>query len=321
MSLAQSPDRQFRTLSDSQKIINLADSNIFEPYLFAARNANYFAVYDYSRNSLIAYRNGDFKVLASGIGGGPGEFQNPTGLKIAPNGNIWIADPVQARISTWSPEGALLRTIRHDQQVPENIAVNSNRYIVKKRRYSASDGLFNAYSLKDKPINSFGALEKSLVGSIFYHEGSVYADNNALYFAGQNSGFLKKYALKGKQVYSTKTVEKVATIEMVKQNVDADNFENIEEITARKPSESANTASLDITGTEQYLYVLFSGTTDGMAHYIDTYRKSDGQYLWSYQLKRDVYDIGVTANSLMMLYREKNGSAFKIAIISRTEDD
>jgi hypothetical protein len=52
---------------------------------------------------------GEFIRRVAREGSGPGEIRNANGLQMAPNGEIWVNDPANARYSVFSPAGDFLR--------------------------------------------------------------------------------------------------------------------------------------------------------------------------------------------------------------------
>lgn len=86
---------------------NEADTTLLDPYIIAASGDRVYIVegdqFVEARDTLAQ------KVWRKGkIGSGPGEFRNIRDVKVAPNGEVWVHDPVNARITRLSPKGSIV---------------------------------------------------------------------------------------------------------------------------------------------------------------------------------------------------------------------
>lgn len=92
------------------------DSPLLQPGPMAAGDSA-LILYDYGDARLKAFhlRTGALLWQAGRGGAGPGEFVNPTDLKLGPQGNVWVLDPPNLRISVFGPDGTFLRSIRVEE--------------------------------------------------------------------------------------------------------------------------------------------------------------------------------------------------------------
>jgi hypothetical protein len=75
---------------------------------FDARDNLY--VLDRMNTRVMVYdRNGRFVRQIGSRGGGPGEFQAPLGLAVAPDGTVYVSDPMRRAVSIFAPDGTFVR--------------------------------------------------------------------------------------------------------------------------------------------------------------------------------------------------------------------
>lgn len=310
----QTIDRTFDASIALIEKISLEDLEIYRPSLFAVDEEGNIAIYDYAKHALLYlpeqnYR--DIHYFAQGLGRGPGEFRNPTDLKFSPDGNIWLTDPEQARISVWTREGELVRTFNHGNIIPEEIGFTHSNYLICAQAYSSRDGLFHLYTKEGTKVRAFGKLPPDIVANSFGYAGIVSGDNNAFYFAGMFSGFIRKYDSEGNQIFAVDTIDPVPTVEVVTREVDIPGFSNAR---VTKRAEDTITASVDLDVSGSYVYNLFSGTQSGIGGYIDVYEKATGEYVTSIRLKRSAYNLEITQDRLYITVYNQETDAYNIGI-------
>ena len=71
----------------------------------------------FAKHVLRLDRDGNWRGIIGGPGGGPGEFENPYSIEADPRGGVWVADLRLARLSRFDADGNLLEEVR----VPEMI--------------------------------------------------------------------------------------------------------------------------------------------------------------------------------------------------------
>lgn len=93
------------------------DSVLLRARLIAAGNGTLYA-FDFADRQLKAFdREGQLYWRFGRRGGGPGEFGSPTDLQVAADGDVWVTDAGNARITIISPEGTLRKHIAFDGQL------------------------------------------------------------------------------------------------------------------------------------------------------------------------------------------------------------
>lgn len=84
---------------------SLTDTLLARPRIMAS-GENRVYVYDYLGHEVIAYSGrGRLSWTFGRKGGGPGEFRSPFDIEVGPDGDVWVYDPANARITVLSARG------------------------------------------------------------------------------------------------------------------------------------------------------------------------------------------------------------------------
>lgn len=303
--------RTFIDLPQERQILNLADQDIYKAIMFSVAGSNIY-FFDYGEYRLIRYRDGAFDTIAKGIGGGPQEFRNPTGLATDNKGNIWVADPEQARVSIWNSRGELLDTFNHNNSIPEGIAVYEDYYMLRVREFS-SNSVFNIFDENQTRIGSFGGIQDSLTASRFLVSGSIHADESGFYYAPEYAGYLYKFDSGGNKIFDRQTVEPMPIGEISNTT---EEIPGIGTARVKRPPSDEFRATLDIATDEKFLYVLFAGNEDGIGQFIDIYDKTDGTYHSSIKLDITATDLEVDNGKFYVLYYDPPQEAYNLLMVN-----
>ncbi len=87
-------------------------------------------------------------------GSGPGQFDNPSGVAVAPNGEVYVADRGNNRVQAFSPEGSFLR--QWSSPCPYGIASDGSGVYVST--VCTSDGSVTKYTFTGTPLWTSPAL-------------------------------------------------------------------------------------------------------------------------------------------------------------------
>jgi hypothetical protein len=89
-----------------------ADHEMFGQIMAVAFDAsdNLYVLDRMNYRVMVYDRNGRFVRQMGSRGGGPGEFQMPLGLAVAPDGTAYVTDLMRAAVSTFGPDGTFLRS-------------------------------------------------------------------------------------------------------------------------------------------------------------------------------------------------------------------
>jgi streptogramin lyase len=83
----------------------------FGPRDVAVTNERIFVTDTGNERVQVFSRDGTFLNAFGGYGSEPGQFIEPTGIDIGPDGNVWVADSGNARIQVFTIEGAFVEEI------------------------------------------------------------------------------------------------------------------------------------------------------------------------------------------------------------------
>lgn len=115
-------------------------------------------VLDASFRKIVAFGpQGEARVVAAGVGNGPGEFENPTDLSLGPDGRLYVLDPGNARISVFNADGGLHGDFPVDRPLLSIVATDDG-VVGSKVIRSGRHALFK-YSLAGEPVDSFVEVE------------------------------------------------------------------------------------------------------------------------------------------------------------------
>lgn len=94
------------------------ESQLLRPQLVTAL-AHRIYVFDYGDYAIKAFSwQGKLEWTAGNFGKGPLEFTNPTDLKVDSQGNLWVMDPSNARLTVLDSRGRLVRDLRPRADLP-----------------------------------------------------------------------------------------------------------------------------------------------------------------------------------------------------------
>lgn len=273
---------------EPDKILNLGDEGIFQPVHMTADDKGGIAVYDYGVDNLLLIDTSEqsIKQIGEGLGGGPKQFSNPTGLSYdSYNGHFWLTDPQQARISIWSTEGGLIKSIsfQNASSVPVRaLPVTGTTYVWQPINYQ-EDGFELAISDHKVVVEKqLGRIRTQPKHASLLMEGSLAADSSNIFFAGYKSGFIKSFSRATGTVQNIEPIEATPEPDVITRELDIERMKNVR---GTRLNEASVYATLDMEVHQGKLFVLFSGSKTGMAKTIDVYNTRNGRYEFSYALE------------------------------------
>ncbi len=155
------------------------DSMIYRPTFCKFDEAGNIYVMDYSTfyiHKFSPVKNSHRYIhtyFGRGKGKGPGEFVNPTDLKIYKD-KIYIADPSNACVEVYSTSGKFIKWITLENHLlPMRLAIINNQLIIEPEAHTQGD-LFYLYDCSGKLISSFGSyIDKANINNGVYHDNDI----------------------------------------------------------------------------------------------------------------------------------------------------
>lgn len=275
--------------------IPLEENGIYRPAGLVTDNRRYLAIYDYGIHKifLIDIENGyTIRTIGDGQGKGPREFVNPTSLGFDINGNIWIADPKQARISQFSINDELISILNMEQVSPFRIAVRQADLIVLATT-STPGGFFHQLNFEGIPIKVFDQLNNKTARTSLLYEGEITEQSEEIYYALRHASIIRKYDANLDLLYSRQTLDVITT-----PKIESVSLPILGDAVGHRVAQDSEVAALDITASPDKLYILYSGTKYHAYFNIDVYNTTQGDYLYSYQLDHPASELQLMGNTV-----------------------
>lgn len=224
------------------------------------------------------------QVYGGRYGSGPGDIAQPTDFTVTKNGDVWVADVENSRLSVFAPDGKEDTIILHDQ-IPYKISSSEQSVNVALTSQNNS----RTYLLgKDETIfweSDHLTRENHHTWNNILTSFSIYSENNQAFQVGNFAGYIAKYNTEGKLAYIRETIQH-------KQNPVGNPVQGVEQRLYNVDREALDYAVVNgsVCGDKLILHVHYY--EDEPRQILDVYSVSDGSYLYSYNLEeifRDVY--------------------------------
>ncbi|MAO65907.1 MAG: hypothetical protein CL666_13010 [Balneola sp.] len=267
-----------------------SDEGLFRPELvvFDAIQHKVF-IYDYGIRNLVSLKFEDssnfniiaFEEIGNGVGSGPGEFRNPTGICLNNEkgvSRVVIVDPDLAKVSIWNgADGELVKSFRPKKFVPFRVTCNSNGIALYNSGFH-SDGSIAVYDYDGNLITYLAEPGRKKENVSMMENGHLAMNSENIFYSGTDEGILKKYSYLNK-----KFQEKVNFVEFKesKEKVVASKTNN--EVTYKRNKESVF-HSRGIGVNDKNVWVFYSGRKDAYGNLIDFYSVDNLAYEFSIKI-------------------------------------
>lgn len=269
-----------------EKLLALGKPAVTKPVIVRAADNGDFYVLDWAdlRIKMFSPEGNLLRVFGDGKGTGAGGFTNPTSFSIAPNGELWVCDPVQRKITHFQVDGVAHAIA--PQNAVDRVTVLGDLLVTMAP--PGSSQLFEVYSPSGKQLKSFGEFLQNQSQQGIILDGGVVSDpeSDGFIYGGRHLGVIAGYDADGGQRF-------------VAHTIDSNPLPKVLSIGGRlkvKPYGTPAVLSLSILDNE--LYVLSGAHTGDTAggKVMDVYNSQDGHYLYSWELPADGQEAVVGAN-------------------------
>jgi hypothetical protein len=240
-------------------------------------------------------------------GAGPGDLARPMDFTITKNGEIWIADFENSRISVFNPDGEPEKVILH-KEIPYKISSNGHSGTVAVASYLSSKVSLIDRSEKiiwqSKELTEVNHSAWNNILSAFV----VNLGNRQALQVGNYAGFIAKYDENGHLEYLR---EQVAH----QQNPVGDPVEGLEHLVFNVNRTRLDYAVVNGFHLADRLVLFVQRYGENRQQTLDFYTLSDGSYQYSYKLENSFRDLfigrdgliaGLTSDGTLYLYQTKH---------------
>ncbi len=295
-------DAQERHVADnleSYASINLGGYDIFIPELISISEEGAIGIFDYSRmqfNLIVPeedFSGSTHSVLPIRSGRGPGEFQNPVEVLFTADNELLLADPANAKLIYYTPEGELMGEHNLSER-PHRMAKTNDRIVFA---YIMEEKLFGTLNFETmEKAGSFGSIPTT---APILKQGDLAARGDKVVFMPYGSSWFALFTDQGELLYQVSTVQPV----MQSGNV----LKQLQDLPTIRPQEFRFINS-SVQLLDEVIVILYSGDNSGnIANMIDIYSVTDGTYVGSFTLDAPANLIRIRGNTLYTRSRNSDG--------------
>jgi hypothetical protein len=166
------------------------------------------------RGDVYVLDSGDLRVKKLAADGrivvayGAADLGNPTDFAVASDGEVWVVEPDQKRITVFAPAGAVARRIGLEES-PMRLGLNGTGGFVATHM-TGSEGFFHRYSRTGEPAGSFAALFPERFQNALALDGwLVPTGAQSFVYLFRNAGLLAAFTTDGQPLFFRRTIEPV----------------------------------------------------------------------------------------------------------------
>ena len=276
-----------------ERLLTLNPTALTKPTLMRGDDAGNIYILDWAdfRIKMFSPDGNLLKVFGEGKGEGASAFANPTGFSVSDEGDVWVCDPPQRKITRFR-SGERAQTIEPQREAWRVATVGDALITMAVPERNA---LFEIYNLSGNYSKSFGELIENQPEAGIVLDGNIIgdADTQGFIYGGRHLGVLAGYSVGGERRFMVHTIDSLPPPKIL----------NIGVSQKVKPNSPRAVLSMNILGNE--LYVL-SGVRDEQAksaggRVVDVYDKRNGQYMFSFKLPVACQEVVVQEERIYML--------------------
>jgi hypothetical protein len=227
--------------------------------------------------------------FGAGRGQGPGEFVTITDYLVTDDGEVWVADNGSGRITVFSPDATLRRTLRIAPHQPYRLLLRPDRRLLLMQPFSTGH-LFAIVDEDGHEHASFGELISDQAANSILLDGLIEpTGGGGFVFAGHHASVVSSYASDGRLRWAVEPIVPSPLPPIVPgpggiQWVD--------------PDAPGITWSVSVSGDRLHLLGAHREAMRGEP-VLDTYELASGRYLFSRRLPRETRWTAVAPGTLI----------------------
>lgn len=289
-----------------------------DPGIIKAKNGE-MVIYDFQSDQLysmdLSNTSEGVQPIGSGNGSGPGEYRSVSGIDIDENGNKYALDRELLRLTIWDVNNEIMESFQLNttKGIPGRLVVDDDTIIISFAFAGSSEYQFGV-------LNENGDVERRFqrqiswenVKSPLLYDGRYASNNGMVLYGSINFGVFLLYNKNGNAVHKRHMIN---PINGLKINVQRSG--NATSTTYGSDSRAA-TASIDLS--DDFIYILYSGTRSIRSDRLDVYDVDTGDYIKTLILDEIVSRITIDQQTLYASVRETETEPSKIVVYDLPEN-
>lgn len=309
------PETVELTIADTlNKVDEIFFSNVefLDPGIIKVNNG-VMAIYDFQSDQLysldLSNTPEEVRPVGTGNGSGPGEYESVSSIDIDENHNKYVLDRELLRLSIWDANNELKESFRLNttKGIPGRLVVDDGTIILSFAFAGSSEYQFGVLS-EDGEIESRFQRQHSWenVKSPLLYDGRYASNDGMVLYGGINYGVFLLYNKNGEAIHKRHMIDPINGLQLEIQRSG-----NMTSTTYGSNSRAA-TASIDLT--EDFIYVLYSGTGSIQSNRLDVYDVVTGDYVTTYILDEIVNRISIDQQTMYASVRETETQPSRIVV-------
>jgi hypothetical protein len=293
-ALPQADKQRVWRSTPQTKVLTMGDggeTTFFGPLRAEADRHGRLLVYDRGDGRIQRFSSdGKFEVaFGRGKGQGPEEFQAITDFKVTEQGDLWITDPVNGRITVFNETGEVLRIIKTPRPVYRLGPVEPEQAIVMFPNGSQTFGVLELEGSSAGAGKVFGDfLQEQARNSILLDGWLVATQSDSFVFVPDRLGFLAGYHTDGSPEFLAEIIGSVEIPKIVRNK----GMTWVEKGAPRSAlGVSANKGEIFVLSVLEWSALKLKGV-------LDAYNSENGRYLYSVELPERCGSVVITGEHL-----------------------
>ena len=273
------------------KMLTLGAAKVTNPEIMRVANSGEVYVLDWADLKIKRFSTAGDLLSVFGSGKGrkeAGAFLNPTDFSITPNGELWVCDPPQGKLTHFQPDGTA-QALEMRKGLYRVVVLGDSLVTMAP---PSTTGVFEVYNLSGTQLRSFGEFlqNQSQQGTML--DGEITGDESGGFvYGGRHLSVIAAYNAEGVPRFIAHTIDGNALPKVL----------HVDGRVKVKPNSANGVLSVSTVG--DYLYVLSDTRVDNGkgGQVMDVYDKRNGQYVYSLRLPLPCRDAVVHADMVYTL--------------------